>query len=66
VCDCDEEGRSTNRSLCTFLVAFGRVTDIPSKSLHMITWQPRRLVSVKPGAKSSMSFSSSLGSSILS
>jgi hypothetical protein len=66
VCDVCEGGLSTNRSLCTFLVALGRVTDIPSKSLHMMTWHPRRLVSVKPGARSSMSFSSSLGSSILS
>ena len=44
----------------------GSLMTKPSSSLDILTWQPRRLVSVRPKAKSSMSFSSSSGSSILS
>jgi hypothetical protein len=40
----------------------GRRTTRPSSSLLAMTWQPRRDVSVSPNARSSMSFSSSLGS----
>jgi len=51
---------------CRFLVMVGSLITKPSSSLDILTWQPRRLVSVRPKAKSSMSFSSSSGSSILS
>lgn len=51
---------------CRFLVMEGSFTRRPSNSLVMSTWQPRRLVSVRPNARSSMSFSSSSGSGILS
>ena len=40
----------------------GRRTTRPSSSLLASTWQPRRDVCVRPNARSSMSFSSSLGS----
>ena len=48
----------------TFRVALGMRTRMPSRSLHMATWQPSRDVSLKPKARSSMSFSSSDGSSM--
>lgn len=51
---------------CKFLVIDGNLTRSPSKSLVILTWQPSLEVSVRPKARSSMSFSSSSGSSILS
>lgn len=42
-------------------VAEGRVHVMPSSSRVRWTWQPRRDVSVRPNAMSSMSFSSSCG-----
>lgn len=51
---------------CRFLVMDGSFTTRPSSSGAMTTWHPRRLVSVRPKARSSMSFSSSSGSGILS
>lgn len=51
---------------CRFLVMEGNLTRKPSSSLVMTTWQPRRLVSVRPKARSSISFSSSSGSGIRS
>ena len=51
---------------CRFLVMLGSFTFRPSNSGVMTTWQPRRLVSCSPKARSSMSFSSSSGSGILS
>ena len=44
----------------------GSLTRKPSRSLDIFTWHPRREVSVKPKARSSISFSSSSGSDILS
>lgn len=51
---------------CKFRVILGRRTRSPSKSLVIWTWQPNLEVSVNPKARSSMSFSSSSGSGILS
>lgn len=51
---------------CKFLVIAGNATRIPSSSLVMSTWHPKRDVSVNPKARSNMSFSSSSGSGILS
>lgn len=51
---------------CRFLVIEGSLTRRPSRPLVILTWQPRREVSVRPKARSNMSFSSSSGSSILS
>ena len=45
-----------------FLVALGILTLSPSISWQQTTWHPSLLVSVSPKAKSSMSFSSSVGS----
>jgi hypothetical protein len=50
---------------CMFLVIVGSFTSSPSSSLFILTWHPSLLVSVRPKARSSMSFSSSSGSSIL-
>lgn len=49
---------------CMFLVILGSFTTSPSSSFVILTWHPKRLVSVRPNAKSSMSFSSSSGSGI--
>src|ERR1700679_1982809 len=49
-----------------FLVIEGSLTLKPFSSSFIITWQPNLDVSVNPNAKSSMSFSSSSGSGILS
>lgn len=51
---------------CRFRVIVGSLTTNPSRSLLIITWHPNRDVSVRPKARSNMSFSSSEGSSILS
>lgn len=67
VCSCSRGSYLDWKSLaCMFLVMEGSLTRSPSSSLVMMTWQPRRLVSVRPNARSSMSFSSSSGSGILS
>lgn len=57
---------STKSLACIFLVIAGSRTTNPSKSLVIFTWHPSREVSVKPKARSSMSFSSSSGSGIRS
>jgi hypothetical protein len=49
-----------------FLVIEGSFTRNPSSSFDMTIWHPNLDVSVKPKAKSSISFSSSVASSILS
>ena len=49
-----------------FLVICGSLTVMPSRSLVILIWQPRRLVSVRPKARSSMSFSSSSASGMRS
>lgn len=51
---------------CRFLVIFGSFTLNPSSSGTIFTWHPNLDVSVSPNARSSMSFSSSSGSGILS
>lgn len=51
---------------CMFRVMLGSLTISPSSSGAILTWQPSRLVSVRPNARSSMSFSSSVGSGIAS
>lgn len=51
---------------CRFLVMLGNFTLNPSRSFDIFTWHPSLEVSVKPNARSNMSFSSSSGSSILS
>ena len=51
---------------CKFRVILGNLTRNPSSSFVIFTWHPNLDVSVKPNAKSSMSFSSSSGSGILS
>lgn len=51
---------------CKFLVMDGSRTTMPSRSLLIGTWHPKRDVSCNPKARSSMSFSSSDGSSIWS
>lgn len=47
-----EEGAPSTRK---FLVALGSVMVVPSMSFVTLTWQPRRDVSVRPNARSSMS-----------
>lgn len=49
-----------------FLVMAGNLTFIPSSSFVILTWHPSRLVSVRPKARSSMSFSSSSASGMRS
>ncbi len=51
---------------CKFLVMLGSFTLRPSSSGAILTWHPNLDVSVNPNARSSMSFSSSSGSGILS
>ena len=51
---------------CMFLVIEGSLTRNPSNSLSIMTWQPNLDVSVRPNARSSMSFSSSSGSGMIS
>lgn len=51
---------------CRFRVMLGNLTRRPSRALFILTWHPNLDVSVSPNARSSISFSSSSGSSILS
>lgn len=63
---CASENYDLKSLACRFLVIEGSLTTNPSSSGVIVTWQPNLLVSVKPKARSSMSFSSSSGSGILS
>ena len=58
--------RFSKSEACMFRVICGNLTTMPSISLAICTWQPSRDVSVKPNARSNMSFSSSVASGILS
>ena len=51
---------------CKLRVILGSLTRSPSNSFVIFTWHPSLDVSVKPKARSNISFSSSSGSGILS
>lgn len=59
-------GHDLKSLACKFLVMDGSFTTIPFSSGVTLIWQPSLLVSVRPKARSSMSFSSSSGSGIFS
>lgn len=62
ICNLHQCGLGTNPSTAKFRVAFGRESTMPSSSFAAMTWHPSLDVSVRPNARSSMSFSSSSGS----